>query len=78
MFAAVKNHQTGHIVIVDDEEGSMLSALSVMRKMRWAHIKRHGRSGQRWFTVVMRNPDEWKHGTVRVDGAQVSASLIEV
>lgn len=78
MFAVVKNYQTGHVFIVDDEEGSMLSALRVMRKMRWAHVKRHGRSGQRWFTVVMRNPDEWKCGTACVGGAQVSASLTEV
>lgn len=62
MFVMLRHPVTGHVSTLEADEESLLGALRILKKMRWAHVKRHGRSGSRWFTVSLRNRDEWKQG----------------
>lgn len=75
MMVITKNFHTGQVTTLDCDDRSVLGALKVMRHMRWAHVKRHGRKGARWYTVTMRNPDEWKRGYVQVDDDMVRVTL---
>lgn len=70
MLIYAMNPEEGVHVLVEDDKAAA-RALKVLRVMRWAHVKRHGRRGQRWYTITMRNPAEHKMTSIEVDGAIV-------
>lgn len=52
----------GRVSVIDCDAPTASEVLRTLRSMRWAQIKRHGRSGHRWYTVTLRNRSEWKSG----------------
>jgi hypothetical protein len=65
----VINHETGEVTAFPEPFAK--EAVEVLRRMRWAKVRRHGRKGARWYVVSMRNRQEWKRGYTEVDGHRV-------
>lgn len=71
MYILAHNHYDESITVLSETDNkSAINALNVMKRMRWAKVKRHGRKGHRWYEVSMRNRSEWRRGYAEVDGVK--------
>ena len=63
-------HRDGtHVTVFENEPPEALqNALRIMRKARWAHVRRFGRPGQRGYILRIRNQSERSMRPAIVDG----------
>jgi len=69
------NSETHEVTEFNGDKQALDDTLRVMKMMRWVKVRRHGRKGNRYFEVRMRNRQEWKQGYIAVDG-NIKARLI--
>lgn len=71
MYIWAHNRDDGSIThLSETDDKAARNAIRVLKRMRWAKVKRHGTKGRRWYEVKMRNRDEWRHGYIEVDGVR--------